>query len=337
MPSMDVFNSDAFSVFTLTGLVNKVPYVPGRLGELGLFDERGITTTQVAIERRTRTLSLVPVTQRGGPATQNIRDTRDMINLTVPRLAMADAIYADEVQNIREFGSESATKTLQREVASRNARMASNLDATLEHHRLGAIKGQILDADGVTVLYDLNTIFGETAHTEIDFLFGTATTDIRGKCSEVIRTITDELGGLTTRGFHAFVGSEFFDKLRDHDRVRDTYLSQEGPALRERVPYQQFFYGGILFEEYRGAVGVGSWIEGPEDGYVVPLGVSGLFSTVFAPADYWETVNTTGLPRYAKTAPSTDGFDRGRMLEVQTNPLSICSRPRAVVKITTST
>ena len=47
--------------------------------------------------------------------------------------------------------------------------MATKMDSTLEHLRIGAIKGQILDADGSAVIYDLFTEFGVTQHTEIDF------------------------------------------------------------------------------------------------------------------------------------------------------------------------
>ena len=49
------------------------------------------------------------------------------------------------------------------------AEMTTKMDATLEHLRIGAIKGQILDADGSAVIYDLFTEFGVTAHAEIDF------------------------------------------------------------------------------------------------------------------------------------------------------------------------
>jgi hypothetical protein len=40
--------------------------------------------------------------------------------------------------------------------------MATKMDATLEHLRIGAIKGQILDADGSALIYDLFTEFGVT-------------------------------------------------------------------------------------------------------------------------------------------------------------------------------
>ena len=40
------------------------------------------------------------------------------------------------------------------------------------------------------------------------------------------------------------------------------------------------------------------------------------------------TVNTLGLPRYAKAIPS----DNNKSVEMQTNPLSLCLRPRALIK-----
>ena len=46
---IDVFNSDAFSLTGLTQAINDVAYKPGRLGELGLFEERPISTTSVSI------------------------------------------------------------------------------------------------------------------------------------------------------------------------------------------------------------------------------------------------------------------------------------------------
>jgi len=42
------------------------------------------------------------------------------------------------------------------------------MDATLEHLRISAIKGHILDAAGSAVIYDLFTELGVTQHTEFD-------------------------------------------------------------------------------------------------------------------------------------------------------------------------
>ena len=50
-----------------------------------------------------------------------------------------------------------------------------------------------------------------------------------------------------------------------------------------------------------------------------------------APADFVETANTIGLPRYAKQAVDQQ-FARWVMLHVQSNPLPICTRPRVLIK-----
>ena len=41
MPALDIFSSSAFSMVALTDAINKMPYVPGRIGQLGLFREQG--------------------------------------------------------------------------------------------------------------------------------------------------------------------------------------------------------------------------------------------------------------------------------------------------------
>jgi hypothetical protein len=85
-----------------------------------------------------------------------------------------------------------------------------------------------------------------------------------------------------------------------------------------------------MFEEYRGKVGATSFIA-DHKAHVFPIGVQELFMTYFAPADYWDTVNTMGLPRYARQFPDPSGADRHRNLEIQSNPLTICTRPRVLI------
>ena len=38
-----IFGSSAFSMVALTDAINKMPYVPGRIGQLGLFREQGVS------------------------------------------------------------------------------------------------------------------------------------------------------------------------------------------------------------------------------------------------------------------------------------------------------
>ena len=63
--------------------------------------------------------------------------------------------------------------------------------------------------------------------------------------------------------------------------------------------------------------------------YFYPEGVEGLFEIYYAPADTFETVNTLGLPLYARSIPDRDR-DEWVRLEIESNPLPICTRPQVL-------
>src|SRR5918996_1302490 len=283
----------------------RCPYVPGRIGQLGLFREQGVSTTSVMIEEREGSLNLVETTARGAPAIQNTTNKRKARSLVVPHIALEDTILADEVQNVRAFGSESILEGVQAVVNQRMSEMASKMDATPEHLRIGAIKGQILDADGTAVIYDLFTEFGVTQHIEIDFDLDAASPApgvIKKKCHDIWRKVEDELGAQPYDHVHAICGADFFDDLITHSEVAkayDRYL--DGAFLRQGQARGSFEYSGILFEEYRGRVGTVDFTDASK-AYFFPVGVPGLFRQYNAPADFVETANTIGLPRYAKQA-----------------------------------
>jgi hypothetical protein len=334
MPALDIFLGSAFSMVALTDAINKMPFVPGRIGQLGLFREQGVSTTAVMIEEREGALTLVETTSRGAPAVQHVPNKRKARSLTVPHVALEDTILADEVQNVRAFGSENQLEGVQAVVNQRLSEMASKMDATLEHLRVGAIKGQILDADGSAVIYDLFTEFGVSQHSEIDFDLDNATPApgaVKKKCHDIRRKIEDELGVVPYDHIHAMCGPDFFDDLITHPEVEKAYERWlDGAFLRQGQARGSFEYAGILFEEYRGRVGSVDFTDASK-AYFFPVGVPGLFRQYNAPADFVETANTIGLPRYAKQAVDQQ-FARWVMLHVQSNPLPICTRPRVLIR-----
>ena len=121
-------------------------------------------------------------------------------------------------------------------------------------------------------------------------------------------------------------GSAFFADLVAHKEVRETYLNTAAAAdLRGRVG-EEVSFGGITFRRYRGGLGFGV----PTDkAYFYPEGVEGLFEIYYAPADTFETVNTLGLPLYARMIPDRDR-DEWVRLEIESNPLPICTRPQVL-------
>lgn len=335
MPALDIFNNDAFSVHSLTKAINETPYQPMRIGSLGLFGEEGISTTTLSIEKRGTTLSLVPTASRGAPGRPESNDKRTLIPINTVHLPQRGAVIADEVQNVRAFGSETDLETVQNLVNNKLAKMRRNLDVTIEWQRIGAIKGQVLDADGTTVLLDLNTAFGTSAQTK-DMVLDSDSTKVKQKIVEATRLVETALGGIMHGGLHAFCGVGFFDALVGHPAVEkayDRYL--ESQFLRTTQRGQEgtgpgFGFVGVQWEEYKGAVSGQTFI--PDNkAYLVPLGVPDLFVTHYAPADYMETVNTVGLPYYAKQEMMR--MNRGVELEAQSNPISICTRPNVVIEL----
>lgn len=336
MLNMDVFRSDAFSMQELTLAVTEAPYVPRKVGDLGIFNYEGVTTTAVMIEKIRNTLVLVKTTPRGGPAIQNTKDPRNLITIPTSRIAMEDSITADEVQNVREFGTNQLV-SLQSEVNKRNVRQSNNIEATMEYHRVGALKGKVMDADGSTLI-DAFELFDVDPQDPVDFELDAgspADGALRQKCSDVIRLIEEELGADGHLGIYGMCSSQFFDKLVAHKEYRAAYLNTERGEgkLIGRMVRRQIDFGGITFEEYRGTVGGTAYVE-DGDAHFFPIGVSGLFEGRFAPAEWWDTVNTVGLPRYARIFFDPKYPDSQVSAHVQTQPLHICTRPRVLIPAT---
>ena len=330
MASLDIFKDDAFSLQSLTKAINEQPYVPGRLGALGLFSEEGVNTTSVSVEKLGESLSLVAAGERGAPAKNVAGDKRTLVNFNTIHLPQRARILADEVQGVRAFGSDSELETIQNVVNKRLGKMRRQLDATIEYQRMGALKGQILDANGSTVLEDLFTKFGLVQQTK-SLVLGTGTTKVRTKVLEAKRLMEDALGNAMYTGARAFCSPAFFDALTTHDLVEKFFINWQSNEVMRQDARAAFLFAGVLWEEYRGAVGGVDFIAAG-DAYLVPEGVPDLFVTHYGPADYVEAANTIGLPYYAMQEPLPMG--KGIDLEAQSNPISLCTRPRAVIKLT---
>lgn len=329
MPMLDVFKSDAFSTVSLTDGIIKAPHKPGRIGTLGLFRSRGIPNTTVVIEEKDGRLELISTSPRGGPATTVGSKKRTARSFVVPHLEKETTVSADEVQNVRAFGSENAADAVQAIINERLQDMRAMHEVTLEHLRVGAIKGQVLDADGSTVLFNLFTEFGVAQQThDIDL----GTESVRAEAVKIQRLIEAELGAEPVSGYRAFCGDEFFDALIEDASVKEALKYQESRLLRTDLR-TGFEFGGIVWENYRGKVGSVDFFPTAK-AYVVPEG-TGIFQTYFAPADFIETVNTVGLPVYAKMF-NDDQLNRWAKVHTQSNPLALCLRPRAVVEVTKS-
>lgn len=328
------FTHPAFSMASLTAAINLIPNRYGRLEQLDLFPAKPTRFRQVVVERMNGVLNLLPTREPGAPGTVGVRGKRDVRSFVIPHIPHDDVVLPEEVQGIRAFGSETETEALASVMARHLETMRNKHAITLEHLRMGALKGQILDADG-SVIYDLFAEFGLTQQT-VAFDLGNTATNVKKKCMDVLRTIENNLMGEFMSGVHVLCSPEFFDALTGHPKVEQAFTFwQQGATLINDLR-AGFTFGGLTFEEYRGqatdgAGNVRRFIAAGE-AHAFPLGTIDTFSTYFCPADFNETVNTLGQPLYAKQEPRK--FDRGTDLHTQSNPLPMCHRPGVLVRVT---
>lgn len=349
MAHMDIFNNDAFKMGELIDAVEKVPYSPQLLGAMGLFRPRPVRTEFVSIEKRENTLAIIQTSERGAPLEQGTGRKRDIRRFDTVRLAKGDRINAHEIQGIRAFGTESELQQVVTEVTERMTQLRGDLELTFENHRLGAVQGKVLDADG-SVIIDWFSEWGIDAPTPIEFKLDTATTDVERICRGVLRTMARNSKGAWAPGTYpaALCGDSFFDKLTGHKTVRETYLNTAqadalrqafGPAVENMTgSFATFWYGGILFINYRGT---DSFADEATDGVdaigikstqakLFPVNAPGVFQRAQSPAETFDFVNTPGRDLYAMIIPDRDR-NAHVTLEVYSYPLYICTRPEMLL------
>ncbi|MBN9149154.1 MULTISPECIES: major capsid protein [unclassified Nitrobacter] len=342
---VDAFSSDVFDVVQTTAAINELDWVPGRAGTLAFEGVgEGVATTSVTIESLPEGLKLIPTSLRGAPAPVETKDKRSMLKLDIPFIQLTDSIFADSIQNVRAFGSnelESADSVINKQMEKMNLR----LDLTLEHHRLGALRGVIKDADGST-LCDLFSEFGFlnsdgiAAAEEFEFSLdnygavgvGNA---IRIQCQAVKRYMKRQAKTNIPANakIWAFCGDNFFDKLLEHPSVRSTYdgYGAAQAALGGNYTFDIFEYGGVFWENYQGTDDNSTVIIAPDECRFFLSGVPGLYVEYYAPADFIPQANTIGLPRYASVQ---DDNNHGRSVSilVESAPLPLCLRPQTLCR-----
>lgn len=331
MPDLGIFDDDKFSLQSLTAAVNEQPAKPRRIADLGLFEEEPVSTTAVNIERNADSLTLVPNAARGGDGDPTGDGARDLVPFITSHLPTTTRITADDVQNIRAFGYASELDAVSAYVNRKMAKKRRRIEATIEYQRIGAIKGKVVDADGITVLADIFAKFGMTQQTQvIEIGKDTGADAFIGQVLEAKDKSEEALGDAQLDGYRVFCGKSIFRDLIVTPDVKDSWKNwQQLPPYSGDVR-EGFRYADAIWEEYRGGVGGVPFID-PDEAYLVPEGVEELFTTVFAPADYMETVNTPGLPMYAKQWMEPSG--KSLTLEQQSNPMSFSTRPRAIIKL----
>lgn len=313
---------------TLNAYINNLPRIATRIAEMNLFQEEGLVgTTIVKIGIENNKLVLVPNVPRGAPGQPKGLDRGKVKLLETTHLPQNSTVMADQLLGVWD-PTDPEGSNVAAVVNKLQAVHKRDLDYTIEYHRMGALQGKLLDADG-SVILNFYEEFG-VGQAVIGMELNKADTKVRSKAVAIKRAIENKLGGVPYTGIHVFCSAGFFDALVDHPDVQEAYKRwQDGAALRNDLR-KGFAFGDVIFEELQGSTGGDIAIPDGE-AIAFPLGVPDMFLTRFAPADYLEAVRGIGLPYYTKTAPMR--MNKGIQLGSQSNPLNINTRPDAVIRL----
>lgn len=343
MPQMEfsrVLENPRYSVRELSDAIINTPNRYNLLGRLGIFPQKGIRVTYVEIERKEGVLNILPVTQRGGPSTKGRTGKREKIMVPTQYISHEEQVLADDIQNLPAFGTEDFFEQFDEVVAEKLETLYGKYDQTFEYWRWGALRGDVVDADGTTVLYNSYNIMGEE-QPSFDFKFGTTSEDGAMKASKAVRRHHEKhLLGEPMRGMAVICSPEFFDELTAHPSLARVYENQQArpnPLLDDL--HDGFVHGGVLYVEHNGTA---SYVN-PETGAVtehrfipegeaiaIPMGTKQVFRGYFAPGTMLTNVNMPGQSVYV--SPKLLDHNRGIELFSESAPLLLVQKPRLVAR-----
>lgn len=329
---MPLSNNQDYGVRPMSEAINRISVPPTIIEELGIFKKTALTTTYVNVEQKQGVLKLVDAVPRGTPG-QAVKDYRGPVKtFNCLHLPKDDVVRADDVQNIRSFGTDNKTDAVATKVAEKLAMMKSDISYTIEHLRLGALQGKILNADG-TELVDIYKEFG-LSRQKIALALTGEDAHVGKALDGVVRTLNQKRQGEMVRGYAVLCGNEFLESIIYHPSIKDIYLRyQEAKAYREGKTAFAFEHQGIKFIHYDHKFGNDSDIA-DNQGIILPLGTSTTFREYYAPADMNVAVNTMALEFYASREKLP--HDKGWSLHAQANPLPLVLRPELVATLTLS-
>lgn len=340
MLTMDVFKQDAFSAISLSAAVDKIDYIPDYLSTLnGLFVPDPVRTEAIWIEERTTGAVILPFSPRGAPPHQTGGDQRKARAFKTLRIMDASRVTASELMGIRDFGSETAVKSLQSEIGRRQQKIKNNFALTMEFHKLNCItQAKVFDADGTTLMYDWATEFSQAIPAEINFDLDNANPAagaVRKKCMAVRRSVLKGLKGVgVPRDVVGLCGDNFWDDLVGHPEVEKTFLAtQQAADLRNgevATAFGSFRYGNITFVNYRSTDDGTTLGVDADKCKFFPLG-AGIFRWAMSPGERFEHLGQVGQQFYSAMVLDKDR-DSWADVEVYTYPLPVCTMPGALAQ-----
>lgn len=340
--------SNGYKLIDWTDEINNIDNQFGLINGLNLFSTQGTSQTAIIFDKNVAETTLLPqVSRREGNSTKGIDRKSSIFSLPLAYFKHSDSIVPEDLQGWRTPGTPEAAEQFARVRTQKLADMRAQVDQSIEYMKLQAVKGVMKTPDG-SVIADMFTEFSVTQKV-IDFVLGTAGTDIDKKISELKRYLQTNLKtGAAIQGKPVvLVDGSFFDKLISHPNIRQAYLYYQNSGaqrLRDETnsmmtwgSVDQFEHRGVIFMTYDATFklpnGTTEAAVAADTGHVIP-NVNGLFRGYYGPSNKLSGVNQVGREMFAYEYP--DDRDEQHEMQVETAPLFFATQPQVLVKLTTS-
>lgn len=331
----DIFtqnNPDGTLLTEFAGIVEGIPHAPSQIADLGLFGTPiSLLTTTATFDRTSWGIDLISDTARNSDPVYVDANPRDMVDFRAGHITKSARITEDDIRNIRQLGAAGQLEGAKTALANKLRKPVTDNRVTREYKRLGAIRGKVVDGNGVTVLVNLFDKFGldERAPLFFDVNGDRKDGDFNDFCAEVSDTIADALGGLSFTRIHCWVDNLTMRKVKNLPEVRESLrIVQDGAQTRSGSGYgTKLEYGDITFEVYRGRVDGKPFVK-PGEMIFFPVGAANFYEA-YAPANMTGEEYQIGQPEFY--IPFEDPRGKFEEVEVQSNPLILNLRPLSTV------
>ncbi len=343
----DIFRNDAFSYTSLQRVADNAPFVPQMLGEMQVFESKPIDTRQVLIYEKDGGFAIIPITEIGAPDVQQVRRAGRMYGLETVRLSKKDTVRASELTGLANMALAEPirVRTAAELVAERTAQLKTDMEATKEYHRIAALQGKLLDADG-SLVYNYFSQFNvpEPAVVEIDFASNALGEDealmyFQETFFVPMRLALQSRWMPNTR-IGALVGDQMWGKLMRNKAFRELYklmlqtkqIANEMNPLAKNNNWETVYFGGIYWTNYRGSTG-GEIEIAPDEATLFPMGAKDVFNVYWGPGETFADATIKGRPEYLYVVPDerpaiADHVD----ILMRSYPLYACIFPKALMR-----
>lgn len=335
--------TDNFQFIDRTQELLLIPNNWGIVSQSGAFPAiEGVTSNTVSIEQITQSGATMVDRVRGERANFSKDYIRKLYSFAIPHFPMDDKLTPEDIQGKTAYGSNDQAENIAAALARKLERIRRSHAWLQEKARCQLLADGTVYAPNGTISTNFYTEFG-ISRKEVDFVFGTATTDIIGKIEEGIAHILDNMqSGDTATNFVAYCHPTFFSNLIKHAKVQAayTYYSSTQEPLRQRLDSnlpmgtRVFVHGGVTFIEYRGSFN-GTDLMTSGEARLIPVGAQDVFASYAGPALKMDLANTVGQESYVFTYADPKG--NGIEIESESNVLHVLKRPQCLVRLYSST